>query len=138
MTAIYGLFLFFAQHRTLISAVLVSGAVSAAVQLFRKRRAAGAIGVIVAACALAIANSLVSGDLVDALVYEQGPAGPAPIEQACGMLARNARMAGAAGGGLSGSDQRPQYAAAVQAYLAGGCGGEGRDLRALAAAPAGE
>ena len=28
-------------------------------------------------------------------------------------------------------EQRPEYVAAVEAYLAGGCGGEGRDLRAL-------
>jgi hypothetical protein len=129
--AIYGLFLFFAQHRTLISALLCAGAVLAAVSMLRARRPVGAIGVIIAAGVLTFANSQVSSDLVNALVYERGPIGPEPGEQACAALAQGVLRASAAGAGQSGPDQRPEYAGAVQAYLAGGCGGEGRDLRAL-------
>jgi hypothetical protein len=132
---IYGLFLFFAQHRTLISAILCASAVFAAVPMLRARRPAGAVGVIVAAAVLAIANSLVSSDLVNALVYERGPIGPAPNAQTCATLAQGVRRANGDEPGQSGPDGRPEYSGAVQAYLADGCGGEGRDLRALGQTP---
>jgi hypothetical protein len=131
--AIYGLFLFFAMHRTLISAILCTGAVLTAVPMFRSRRAVGAVGVLTAALVLALANGLVSGDLVNALVYEQGPVGPGPASgaEACGSLAQGVLRASSGIAGQPSPDQHPEYAAAVQAYLADGCGGDARDLRSL-------
>jgi hypothetical protein len=131
------LFLFFALHRSLISAMLCCGAVLAAIPMFRARRPAGAVGVLAAALVLAFANGLVSTDLVNALVYERGPIGPNPASeaQACGTLAQGVLSAGDVG--QASPDQRPGYAAAVQAYLADGCGGDGRDLRSLRQIPAG-
>jgi len=110
------------------------GALSAAAPMFRARRPFGAVSVIVAAAVLAIANGLVSSDLVNALVYERGPLGaPARNAEACGELAEGVRLAGDRLGDVRvASDQPPEYAAAVQADLSDGCGGEGRDLRALA------
>ncbi len=111
--------------------MLCASAVFAAVPMLRARRPAGAVGVIVAAAVLAIANSLVSSDLVNALVYERGPIGPAPNAQTCATLAQGVRRANGDEPGQSGPDGRPEYSGAVQAYLADGCGGEGRDLRSL-------
>jgi hypothetical protein len=132
-TAIYGLFLFCAQHRTLISAILCAGAILTAFSMVRARRPGGAVGVLMAAVVLAIANGLVSGDLVNALVYEQGPVGPGPgsSSEACGPLAQAVLHASTGVAGQPSPDQHPEYAAAVQAYLADGCGGDGRDLRSL-------
>lgn len=50
----------------------------------------------------------------------------------CRRLAQNVWQAGnSTGTDRAPKQQRPQYVAAVEAYLAGGCGGEGRDLKAL-------
>lgn len=132
-SVIYGLFLFFAQHRTLISAILCTGAILAAFSMFRARRPGGAVSVLMVALVLAIANGVVSGDAVNALVYEQGPVGPGPASgsEACGPLAQAVLRASAGIAGQPSPDQHPEYAAAVQAYLADGCGGDARDLRSL-------
>jgi hypothetical protein len=133
--AIYGLFLFFAEHRTLISTMLCATAVFTAVPMFRARRPAGAVGMIVAAAVLAIANTLVSGNLVNALVYERGPISPASDARTCAALAQPVLRANGDGASQSRPEERPEYAGAVQAYLADGCGGDGRDLRTLRQAP---
>jgi hypothetical protein len=121
------------MHRTLISAILCTGAVLTAVPMLRARRPGGAVGVLAAALVLAIANGLVSSDLVNALVYEQGPVGPGPASDAevCGTLAQGVLRTSTGIAGQPGPDQNPEYAAAVQAYLADGCGGDARDLRSL-------
>jgi hypothetical protein len=115
--------------------MLCATAVFTAIPLFRARRPAGAVGVIVAAAALATANSLVSGNLVTALVYERGPISPASNAQTCAALAQRVLRANGGGASQFRPDQRPEYASAVQAYLADGCGGDGRDLRTLRQAP---
>ena len=86
------------------------------------------------------ANGLFGGGPADALVYRHGVTGETvEVERAddqsarrCRRLAQDVwRASETTDARHARLEQRPDYVAAVQAYLACGCGGEGRDVRAL-------